>query len=69
MHIHSEGQIKCFDIETQCLPDTAASTLLRLHLGGIMKIFQHSDIDMRGTFIRHRHLLTLIKIISLALRL
>ncbi len=40
----------------QCLPDTAASTLLwllkprllsfREHLGGIMQIFPHRDIDM-----------------------
>ncbi len=41
---------------TQCLPDTAASTLLRLlkpsffreHLGCIMQIFPHCDVDMWG---------------------
>ncbi len=60
MHLLSEGQIKCFcfHLETQCLPDTAALTLLRYlkprflssreHLGCIMQIFPHRDVDMWG---------------------
>ncbi len=60
LHLLSEGQIKCFyfHLETQRLPDTAASTVLRLlkprllslreHLGGIKQIYPHRDVDMRG---------------------
>ncbi len=45
---------------TQLLPDTTASTLLRLlkpcllalreHLGCIMQIFPHRDVDVWGVF-------------------
>ncbi len=45
---------------TQSLPDTAASTLLRSlkprllslreHFGGITQIFPHRDVDMGGVF-------------------
>ncbi len=60
MHLLSEGQIECFcfHLETQLLPDLAASTLLwllkprllslREHLGGIMQIFPHRYVDMWG---------------------
>ncbi len=64
---------------TQRLPNTAASTLLRLlkhrlslreHLGGIMQIFSHRDIDMWGRVLRGRgRVSTFIKNISLVLRL
>ncbi len=65
MHLHSEGQIKCFCFRletpyTQLFPDTAASTVLRLLkplllslrelLGGIRQIFPHRDVDMWGVF-------------------
>jgi len=50
MHLLSEGQIKCFcfRLETQLLPDTASSTLLRLLKARLMQIFQHRDVDMWG---------------------
>ncbi len=64
MHLLSEGEIKCFcfGLEThRVFPDTAASTLLHLlkprrlslreHLGGIMQIVSHRDVDMWGVFV------------------
>ncbi len=69
---------------TQLLPLMAASTLLRLlkprllalceHLGSIMQIFPHCDVDMWGCDLISRFrggvaVLTLIKNISLVLRL
>ncbi len=63
MHPLSEGQIKCFFflLETQRLPVMTACTnttavtetsLLSLHehLGGVMQIFPHCDVDMWGVF-------------------
>ncbi len=35
---------------TQHLPDTAASTLLRLLKPRLMQIFLHRDVDMWGVF-------------------
>ncbi len=60
MHLLLEDQIMCFcfRVESQRLPDMAASTLLRLRklhllslcedLGRITQIFPHRDIDMWG---------------------